>query len=767
MRLLSKRNLLFVLCCFCLNLGVAIDTITSSQSIKDPGNIVSNGNAFKLGFFSPVNSTNRYIGIWYSNISVFTVVWVANRETPLNDSSGVLTISEDGNLVVLDGKKRDSLDIKFANSSAQLLDSGNLVLQEKTTGTIIWESFQLPCDTLLPKMKISTNVRTGNKVQLTSWQSLSDPSIGSFSVNIQPLNLPQAFIWKYGSPYWRSGPWNKRVYIGMPTVDYQFQDEISLINDQEGTFSSSFTSENDSLLHFALNAHGNLEEIFWDYEKDDWEVSYLQGFEPKNTKESNRGNWTSGCVRRTQLQCERVKTGSEGNKTNGFLKLNSHALEADCRQQCLENCSCLAYAYDTGIGCMSWTGSLIDAQKFSSTGVNLYIRLAYSDLATKKDMKKIVTITVIIGTVSILIYTYLLWRWIAKHKARKKKEKEILLFNKGEAHKTLPSDNLNQVKVQELPLFNFEKLVSATNNFHLSNKVGQGGFGSVYKGKLSDGQEIAVKILSRTSAQGFEEFMNEAVVISKLQHRNLVRLLGCCVEGEERMLIYEYMPIKSLDAFLFDPCKYELLDWRERFNIIQGIGRGLLYLHRDSRLRIIHRDLKASNILIFRGNEDQANTRRVVGTYGYMSPEYVIEWRFSEKSDVFNFGVLLLEIVSGRKNTGFYNDKEFLSLLGLAWKLWNSDNTVALIDSMISEPFFEMEILRCIQVGLLCVQEFAKDRPTLSVVVSILKSEIVDMPHPKKPAFIERLIALDTESSQRRKCIFSINNVTMTTVQGR
>ena len=187
---------------------------------------------------------------------------------------------------------------------------------------------------------------------------------------------------------------------------------------------------------------------------------------------------------------------------------------------------------------------------------------------------------------------------------------------------------------------------------------------------------------------------------------------------------------------------------------------------------------------------------------GYMSPEYVIEGRFSEKSDVFSFGVLLLEIISGRKNTVFYNDEEFLSLLGLvshlvasffeslhcflffkvlvlvltisimfsflqAWKLWNSDNTVALIDPMISEPFFEMEILRCIQVGLLCVQEFAKDRPTASVVVSMLKSEIVDMPRPKKPAFTERLIALDTESSQRRKSIFSINNVTVTTVQGR
>ena len=149
MRLLSKRNLLFVLCCFCLNLGVAIDTITSSQSNKDPGNIVSNGSAFKLGFFSPVNSTNHYIGIWYGNISIFTVVWVANRETPLNDSFGLLTISEDGNLVVLDGKKEilwsSNVTNSVANSIAQLLDLGNLVLQGKTTGTIIWESFQHSC----------------------------------------------------------------------------------------------------------------------------------------------------------------------------------------------------------------------------------------------------------------------------------------------------------------------------------------------------------------------------------------------------------------------------------------------------------------------------------------------------------------------------------------------------------------------------------------------------------------------------------------------
>nr|XP_023929729.1 G-type lectin S-receptor-like serine/threonine-protein kinase At1g11330 [Quercus suber] len=823
MGVVRKNNLLFVfiLCCICLESDSATDTITSFQPISDPGYIISNGSSFRLGFFSPVDSTSRYLGIWYNNISVTTVVWVANRDKPLQDSSGVLTISADGLLVLLNGQKEAiwsaEVTTSVPNSSAQLLDTGNLVLIKNTTKTIIWQSFQLPCDTLLPKMNISTNLTTGNKVQLTSWKSLSDPSNGSFLVGIQPLDLRQVFIWKDGSSYWRSGPWNGQVFIGIPTTN---NSGLSLVNDQEGTVSLSFSDVNNSLLHFQLNTQGSMEQRSWDH--GDWEVvwatlqsecdvygkcgafgicnsqsspicSCLNGFEPNNTEEWNRGNWTGGCVRSTPLQCERVATGGEAGKMDWFQTMNmmkvpdfadfSSDIEADCKQRCLQNCSCTAYAFVSGTGCMSWTGSLIDAQKFSSSGVDLNVRVANTKLGTKQDVKKIVTITVIVGTVSSSICTYLLWRWMAKLQARKKKGKGFSLFNKGKSHIPFPSDNLNQAEVQELPLFTFEKLESATNNFHLSHKLGQGGFGPVYRGKLSDGQEIAVKRLSRTSTQGLKEFMNEVVVISKLQHRNLVKLLGCCVEGEERMLIYEYMPNKSLDAFLFDPHKEKLLDWSKRFNIIEGIGRGLLYLHRDSRLRIIQRDLKASNILldkdlnpkisdfgmarIFGSNEDQANTNRVVGTYGYMSPEYAMEGRFSEKSDVFSFGVLLLEIVSGRKNTSFYNDDQFLNLLGLAWQLWNADNTIALIDPMVYEPHFEMEILRCIQVGLLCVQEFAQDRQTVSVVVSMLKSEIFDMPRPKKPAFTEKQIALDPNSSQRIQTKCSVNNVTITMVQGR
>ncbi|XP_075666911.1 G-type lectin S-receptor-like serine/threonine-protein kinase At1g11300 [Castanea sativa] len=819
----SMSVLLVLIYCICFESGSATDTISSSEPIKDPGYIISNGSAFKLGFFSPENSTNRYVGIWYNNISGCTVVWVANRQEPLRDSNGVLTISEDGDLVVLNGEKKliwsANVSNSVPNSSAQLLDSGNLVLQENTTGTI-WESFQYPSDTFLPKMKLSANVRTGKKVEITSWKSPSDPSIGIFSFDIQPLGLPQVFIWNNGSPYWRSGQWNGRIFIGIPDMDSVYLNGFNFVDDQDGNFYLIFDYADKAMSYYALNSQGNLvlkdlynglKNVLWLALQTMCDIygkcgafgtcnpnkspicSCFQGFEPNNLKEWNRGNWTSGCVRRTPLQCERVNTGGGEGKKDGFLNLKmtkvpdnavwSSAFENKCREQCLENCSCIAYAYDTGIGCMSWTNKLIDTQQCSSSGVDLYIRVAYSEFDKVGNVKKIVTITVITGTIFLSICTYLLWKRKANLKAREKKAREILLFNREEAQPKFHSDNLDQVKVQELPLFNLEELASATNNFHLSNKLGEGGFGPVYKGKLSDGQEIAVKRLSKASGQGSQEFMNEVVVISKLQHRNLVRLLGCCVEGEEKMLIYEYMPNKSLDAFLFDPPKEKLLDWGKRFNIIEGIGRALLYLHRDSRLRIIHRDLKASNILldkelnskisdfgmarIFGNDEDQANTNRVVGTYGYMSPEYAMEGRFSEKSDVFSFGVLLLEIISGRKNSSFYHDEQSMSLLGFAWKLWNADNIIALIDTMVYESCFEMEILRCIHVGLLCVQEFAKDRPTVSVVISMLKSEILDLPRPEQPAFTERQIPLDKKLSHSSQRIFSVNDVTVSKVQGR
>lgn len=332
----------------------------------------------------------------------------------------------------------------------------------------------------------------------------------------------------------------------------------------------------------------------------------------------------------------------------------------------------------------------------------------------------------------------------------------------------------------DLPFIDFESILAATDNLSEANKLGKGGFGPVYKGKLPGGQQIAVKRLSRASGQGLEEFKNEVVLIARLQHRNLVRLLGYCIEGGEKILLYEYMPNKSLDFFIFDPMLSVLLDWEMRFNIILGVARGLLYLHQDSRLRIIHRDLKTSNILldqemnpkisdfglarIFEGKQTEGTTNRVVGTYGYMSPEYALDGFFSVKSDVFSFGVVVLEIICGKRNTGFYNSEQALSLLGYAWKLWQEGKALDMMDQTLRASFKANEILKCINVGLLCVQEDPNDRPTMSNVLIMLGSEASNLASPKRSAFVVRRGSSSSASTSNKP---ESNNELTQTLEGR
>uniref|UniRef100_A0A803NZ15 non-specific serine/threonine protein kinase n=1 Tax=Cannabis sativa TaxID=3483 RepID=A0A803NZ15_CANSA len=308
----------------------------------------------------------------------------------------------------------------------------------------------------------------------------------------------------------------------------------------------------------------------------------------------------------------------------------------------------------------------------------------------------------------------------------------------------------NLVTSEELPFFDLATIRVATDDFSDSNKLGQGGFGTVYKGGLPNGKEVAVKRLSRKSWQGLEEFKNEVMLIAKLQHRNLVRLVGWGIEEDEKLLLYEFMPNRSLDFFIFDLERRSLLNWETYYNIISGIAKGLLYLHEDSRHKVIHRDLKPSNVLldqdmvakisdfgmarIFYENQNTANTKRVAGTYGYMAPEYAMGGMFSVKTDVFSFGVILLEIISGKKNSGYLTEHA-QTILSYAWRLWEEGKELEFVDPLVIESSTKQEILKCIRIGLLCVQEDPEDRPTMSSVVASLQqeSEPVPLSEPKQP----------------------------------
>ncbi|KAK8939793.1 Cysteine-rich receptor-like protein kinase 42 [Platanthera guangdongensis] len=353
-------------------------------------------------------------------------------------------------------------------------------------------------------------------------------------------------------------------------------------------------------------------------------------------------------------------------------------------------------------------------------------------------LKVIIAVTTVLG-VLVAIGMAVLW-WNRRSASRRRNHDE------GEN-----SDIIRSIVKSHLS-FKYEDLVKATDNFHQNNKLGQGGYGAVYKGILPDGTEVAVKRLFFNTRNWVDQFFNEVTLINQVQHKNLVKLLGCSVEGSESLLVYEFLSNTSLDHYLFDSFKKTALTWERRFDIIVGTAEGLAYLHNASDVRIIHRDIKASNILLdekFRAKisdfglaryfaDDQSHlSTGLAGTFGYMAPEYIVHGQLTEKADVYSYGVVVLEIVTGRKNqTSISASAEGHSLMQQVWQHYNSETLIRLLDPDLQGKCTDEEALKLFRVGLLCVQASPMLRPAMWKVVAMLMGAEKDLPAPTQPPFL-------------------------------
>nr|GMD08430.1 G-type lectin S-receptor-like serine/threonine-protein kinase At4g27290 [Ipomoea batatas] len=579
------------LCFFC-NLGLSADSLRPGESITPNRTLLSAGGNFALGFFRPGNSSSSFLGIWYNSINK-TVIWVANRESPLpQDSEAVFTLGYDGNLQLLDGGRRNiiwSTNISGSglagrnSTAAQLQDTGDLIVKQGES--ILWESFDGDSDTFMAGMRLKVNKKTGKRNLMRCWSSSDDPRPGKFSGGIDPKGSPQFFIWKEDIPYYRSTLYQDgfTYSVYFPSVGYTY---YSYATENDEVYFSYGYANTSIQERFILTPEGQVQILSRPKTSEIWQIQWvsptsdcefyavcgsfgscerydshrvcscLKGFKPKSQRDWDKGKYDAGCERRIALGC---------GETDTFMRLpmmkwpdhsssRGNMAFQECEMECSRNCSCTAFAYanfssDSVVNCINWFGDLVDlAHNYSPGGFgqDLYVRVHSSELngssgndhSSHNNKRRLVAIIVAslsaFFLITVLVYTLTCGRkgWVS-------------------TRATVSTASLLGKDDIELLHLSLRRIIDATNNFRETNKLGEGGFGPVYKGFLSEFGMVAIKRLSKQSSQGLNEFMNELKLIAKLQHTNLVRLLGCCVEDEEKILIYEYLPKRSLDKFLF------------------------------------------------------------------------------------------------------------------------------------------------------------------------------------------------------------------------
>ncbi|KAJ8568822.1 hypothetical protein K7X08_032453 [Anisodus acutangulus] len=774
--------------CLSLNthLSFGADTISANQTLSGDQTIISSGGKFKLGFFKPGNSSNYYIGMWYNKVNKQTVVWVANRETPVSDKSTAELKILNGNLVLVNDSKTPVWSTNVSTSKlnsvvAVLQDDGNLILTDRSNSTPpLWQSFNNPGNTWLPGSKLSYNNVTKTKQLLTSWKSLDDPTPGLYSLELDPNEKQYIIRYNRTEKYWDTGPWNGRIFSEVPEMRNNYIYNFSYEEKHNESY-FTYSLYNDSIIsRFIMDVSGQIKQLTWLDNSDMWNLfwsqprkqcevyafcgpfatcqeslpfcSCLGGFQNSSETDWNLYDYSGGCERKTKSQC-----GDANGKKDGFLMYpgmkvpnNSQTVAAgsasECESICMNNCNCTAYAYDRS--CSIWNGELLNMQQLSQNdgrGKSIYVRLAKSDIPKSKS-KKGIPIGVSLGSAAAVVIVLGLLFVVYRRRRRH-------IVGSG---KTVEGS---------LVAFGYKDLQHATKDF--SEKLGGGGFGSVFKGKLSDSSVIAVKRLDSIS-QGEKQFRSEVSTIGTIQHVNLVRLRGFCSEGNKKLLVYDYMENGSLDSHLFIEKQSDIMDWKMRYQVALGTARGLTYLHEKCRDCIIHCDIKPENILLdaqlcpkvadfglakLVGRDFSRVLTTMRGTRGYLAPEWISGVAITAKADVYSYGMMLLEIVSGRRNSEHSQDGKVKFFPSWAARVVVEEGDIlSLLDYRLDRAADAEEVSRICKVAFWCIQDDELQRPSMGQVVQILEG-VLEVNLPPLPRSLqvyadnEEHIVFFTESS--------------------
>jgi len=822
--------------------SAATDTLSPGQVLAGDDTIVSNNSKFTLGFFkapygAAAGSPDRwYLGIWFTAVPDRTTVWVANGANPITDAddgSPELTVSGDGDLAVMNqatksvtwsARSAHNTTTAAANTTttaiAVLLDSGNLVLLDVSNSSsnssaaaprrTLWQSFDHLTDTLLPSAKLGLNKATGVSTRLVSKLSSATPSPGRYCFEVDP-GAPQLVLKLCGSSvsvtYWATGAWNGRYFSNIPELAGDVPNfHLAFVDDaREEYLQYNVTTEATVTRNF-VDVTGQNKHQVWLGASKGWLTLYagpkaqcdvyaacgpfavcsytavevcscMKGFSVRSPVDWEQGDRAGGCIRDAPLDCTGSSNGSNApSSTDGFFSMPSIGLpdngrtlqnvrsSAECSTACLNNCSCTAYSYGGSQGCLVWQDGLLNAKQQQSNGGDavsdvetLYLRLAARELQTSGGggKKRGVIIGAVTGACTAALILLVLT--IALIIRRRKKTKN----DRGGG----------------LTAFSYRELRSATKNF--SEKLGQGGFGAVFKGQLRDSTAVAVKRLDG-SFQGEKQFRAEVSSIGVIQHVNLVRLVGFCCEGERRFLVYEHMPNRSLDIHLFQSGRGGgvFLDWGTRYQIAVGIARGLSYLHDGCRDRIIHCDVKPENILLdasllpkiadfgmakFVGRDFSRVLTTVRGTKGYLAPEWISGTAVTPKVDVYSYGMVLLELVSGRRNaageeyrttSGDAGEEEELAFFPMkaARELVKGPGVVSvssLLDDKLCGDADLVEVERACKVACWCIQDDEADRPTMAEVVQVLEG-VLDCDMPPLPRLLATIFGRPHSSTEQQ-----------------